>query len=466
MPAVERVLQTPALRRLAAIHGRPATTDAVRGVLAGWRDALAAGGPAGEAPSDAAIAEEAGRRLAGAARATLVPVFNLTGTLLHTNLGRAPLPPEAIEAVSAIAAGASNLEYDLERGKRGERDCHIAPLVERLTGAEAAMVVNNNAAALLLTLNTLARNKEVIVSRGELIEIGDGFRLPDIMARAGCRLREVGTTNRTRLADYADAIGPRTALLLKVHMSNYVIEGFTAAADTPELAALAREHGLPLVTDLGSGALVDLEPYGLAHEPTVAEALKGGASIVTFSGDKLLGGPQAGILAGERALMVKLRRNPMHRALRCDKMTLAALAALLRLYRDPERLARRLPALALATRPTAELRGLAPRLSAALGEALGDRAEITVEEASCQIGSGALPREAIASVALVLRPCGPKRGAGARLERLSAAFRALPKPVIGRVRKGALWLDLRGLDDEDGFVAQLARLAASRETDD
>jgi L-seryl-tRNA(Ser) seleniumtransferase len=385
-------------------------------------------------------------RLQNEAQPSLRPVFNLTGTVLHTNLGRAPLPEEAIEAMAAVARAAANLEYDLEDGKRGERDTHAEKLVCELSGAEAATVVNNNAAAVLLVLNTLARGKEVPVSRGELIEIGGSFRLPDIMARSGCRLREVGTTNRTHLRDYEEAIGPKTGVVLKAHTSNYAIQGFTASVAEPDLARLCADRGVPLVVDLGSGALLDLARFGL-REPTVRETLAHGADLVTFSGDKLLGGPQAGIVAGRAALVAKIRKNPLKRALRVDKLTLAALGALLRLYADPERAARRIPALRLLARPADEIRAQAERISEVLKKHLpGD---IQVVACESEVGSGAAPTAHLASYGVALRP---------GTSHLAARLRALPVPVIGRLQDGALILDLRTLEDEAAFVGQLTRL--------
>lgn len=460
VPSVDRVIRLAALRPLIEVHGRAVVTTAARAALAELRQALADEGEAAldEAGDDAVVARIADH-VAAMVAPTLAPVFNLTGTVLHTNLGRAPLPIEAIEAVAAVAKGASNLEFDLKTGRRGDRDDHLESWLCRLTGAEAATVVNNNAAAVLLTLNSLALRKEVPLSRGELIEIGGAFRMPDIMKRAGCKLIEVGTTNRTHLADYAGAICARTALVMKVHTSNYAVEGFTAAVEVPELARLADEKGLALVVDLGSGMLVPLERYGLPHEPTAGEILAQGADIVTFSGDKLLGGPQAGIIAGRADLIARIRRNPMKRAMRVDKMTIAALAAVLRLYADPERLAERLPALRLLARPVEDIEAVASRLRPVLAGPLAEIAAVEIVSCQSQIGSGALPVDRLPSVALSIRPAAAKRGAGTVLRRLTQAFRALPVPVIGRVQDGALILDLRCLEDEATFVDQIGLLA-------
>ena len=460
VPSVDRVIRLAALRPLTEVHGRAVVTIAARTALAELRQALADEGEAAlTGAGDDAVVARIADHVAAMVAPTLGPVFNLTGTVLHTNLGRAPLPIEAIEAMAAVAEGASNLEFDLKTGRRGDRDDHLESWLCRLTGAEAATVVNNNAAAVLLTLNSLALRKEVPLSRGELIEIGGAFRMPDIMKRAGCKLIEVGTTNRTHLADYAGAISARTALVMKVHTSNYAVEGFTAAVEVSELAGLADEKGLALVVDLGSGMLVPLERYGLPHEPTAAETLAQGADIVTFSGDKLLGGPQAGIIAGRADLIARIRRNPMKRAMRVDKMTIAALAAVLRLYADPERLAERLPALRLLARPVEDIEAAASRLQPVLAGPLVDIAAVEIVPCQSQIGSGALPVDRLPSVALSIRPAAAKRGAGARLRRLTQAFRGLPVPVIGRVQDGALILDLRCLEDEATFVDQIGLLA-------
>ena len=433
-----------------ATYGRSLVVDAVRTTLAERRRYdLAA--------TVASIIEECAALLAHEMQPSQRRVFNLTGTVLHTNLGRAPLPEEAITAAVDAMRHPTTLEYKIETGKRGERDDHVAGWLMQLTGAEGALAVNNNAGALVLTLNTLAEGRETIVSRGELIEIGGSFRLPEIMARAGTKLREVGTTNRTHLADYAAAIGPETGLILKAHTSNYVVQGFTAAAPAAKLAALAREHAIPFVEDLGSGSLVDFERWGLPHEPTVTEALAQGADLVTFSGDKLLGGPQAGLVVSRAELIRRLARNPLKRALRLDKIRLAALEAVLRLYADPDRLAQRLPVLRLLARPQDEIKALGERLLPTVERVLQDIAEVTLVQTKSQIGSGALPVSLLPSAALALRP-RPQRS-GAAVETLARALRTLPIPVIGRIEMGRVLLDLRCLEDEDSFLEQLGTIA-------
>jgi L-seryl-tRNA(Ser) seleniumtransferase len=351
------------------------------------------------------------------------------------------------------------LEFDIGEGARGERDDHVRGLLRELTGAEDAAIVNNNAGAVLLVLSTFGGGREAIVSRGELIEIGGSFRLPDIMARAGARLVEVGTTNRTHLEDYEQAITESTGLILKAHTSNYLIQGFTKSVPAPELAALARSHKLPFVHDLGSGALVDLARYGLRPEPTVKESLEEGADLVTFSGDKLLGGPQAGIIAGRKDLVARVAKNPMKRALRIDKIRLAALEAVLKLYRDPDRLAETLPTLRYFNRPKMEIAQAAARLREPIAAGLGSAFTVAVADCTSQIGSGALPLETLPSSGIAITPAD-RKGAGRRLEALISAFRSLPTPVVGHVKDGALTLDLRCLDDEALFLAQLPQLQA------
>ncbi|NIX77487.1 L-seryl-tRNA(Sec) selenium transferase [Microvirga terricola] len=448
LPSVDQMLRQPLIAALIDDHGRQAVTGAVRDALANARDALRSGA---SIHVDTIIAD-VHDLLADRQRATLRPVFNLTGTVLHTNLGRAVLAEEAIAAALAAMRDPVALEFDLETGTRGERDDHVRDLICELTGAEDATIVNNNAAAVLLVLNTLALGKEAVVSRGELIEIGGAFRMPEIMERAGAKLREVGTTNRTHARDYTGALSAETGLVLKVHTSNYRIEGFTAEVSARELAAIVHDKGIHLVNDLGSGTLVDLSHYGLAKEPTVREAVADGADLVTFSGDKLLGGPQAGFIVGRKDLIAAINRNPMKRALRVDKIRLAACEATLKLYRDPDRLAERLPTLRLLARSVAEIEAQAQRLAPPLHRAVAGH--VTVEIVSCQsqIGSGALPLETLPSAGLALTP----PGGGKALEALSRAFRDLPKPIIGRVERGALIFDLRSLSDEADFICNLA----------
>ncbi len=462
LPAVDRVLRFPALQLLIIQHGHTAVVRAVRTVLAQMRQFMLQGAvlPA-DAVQETALATGVQQRLEADLRPSLRRVINLTGTVLHTNLGRAQLPEEAVNAVKIAMAQPSNLEFDLARGERGDRDVHVEDLLCEITGAEAATVVNNNAAAVLLMLNSLASRKEVIVSRGELIEIGGSFRIPEIMTRAGCRLREVGTTNRTHLADFEQAIGPRSGMLLKVHASNYIIQGFTAAVPEGELCELARSHDLPFGIDLGSGTLVDLGQYGLPREPMPQDALGKGADLVTFSGDKLLGGPQAGIIVGRAELVKRIKRNHLRRALRVDKMTLAALGAVLRLYLEPEKLIERLPTLRLLTRPLAEIETLCRRIEPAFGQAVKNIAEVSIVACHSQIGSGALPVERLPSAGLALVPIHRGRREGAELRKMAAAFRALPVPVIGSISDGALRFDLRCLENEQEFTGQLPQLHAN-----
>jgi L-seryl-tRNA(Ser) seleniumtransferase len=455
---VDDVLRTPAGTLASARFGHAATVGAIRKTVAAARDAVRSGViPGADA---AAIAAEALQRLEREDAPSLRRVYNLTGTVLHTNLGRAVLSEAAIAAAVDAMRSAVALEFDVGGAARGARDDHVRGLVCELTGAEDATVVNNNAAAVLLVLNTLAGGREAIVSRGELIEIGGSFRLPDIMARAGARLVEVGTTNRTHLEDYSQAIGADTGAILKAHTSNYLIQGFTKSVPAPELAALARDRKVPFVSDLGSGALVELGRWGLKPEPTVRAALAEGVDLVTFSGDKLLGGPQAGMIAGRSDLVARVAKNPMKRALRLDKIRLAALEATLKLYRDPARLAETLPTLRWFVRPRAEIAAAAARLREAVAVAVGSGYNVAVAECASQIGSGALPLETLPSAGIAVSPVG-RKGAGTRLEALAAGLRSLPIPVIGRIEDGALVLDLRCLDDEAGFVAQLGALRAA-----
>jgi L-seryl-tRNA(Ser) seleniumtransferase len=461
LPSVDRLLNDERIVALVARYGRPLVVETIRGGLDHARAELPDAGPT-FVFDDSRFIGECARELAATTARSLKRVFNVTGTVLHTNLGRAVMPRCAAEAVMEAMTQPANLEFDLGGAARGERDSHIERWLVKLTGAEAAIVVNNNAAAVYLVLNALGVKKEVIVSRGELIEIGGAFRIPDIMARSGAKLREVGTTNRTHLKDYAEAIGPRTAALMKVHTSNYVIHGFTASVAEAELATLAHDNALPFVVDLGSGMLVDLAEYGLPHEPTPREALAQGADVVTFSGDKLLGGPQAGLIVGRKDLIARIRKNPMKRALRVDKMTLAALEAVLALYANPARLKEELPTIRHLTREARDIDEQAQRILPAVQSSLRGAAAARVVTCSSQIGSGSLPVDSLPSAGIAIEVSGKNRGSAA--QRIAGAFRALPVPVIGRVTEGAFLMDLRCLDDEATFIAQLEALEAAKLT--
>ena len=436
-------------------HGHQAVTKAVRAHLSLVREQLQLGKIADVATDSVLSAVR--QALNGLNHSSLVPVFNLTGIVLHSNLGRATLAESAITAMAEVASGASTLEYDIAQGRRGDRDSHIEAILSELTGAEAATVVNNNAAAVLLTLNTLALNKSVPVSRGELVEIGGSFRVPDIMSRSGCRLVEVGTTNRTHLADYADAIDGDTALLMRVHTSNYRIEGFTKAVPESELAHLAAQHDIPFIVDMGCGNLIDLKKLGLPHEATAQDTLKNGADLVVFSGDKLLGGPQAGIIAGKKSLVGQIKKNPIKRALRLDKVTLAALEATLQLYRNPDALTSQLPTLRLLTRSEGDVQLQAERLCGPVANALDKNFKVEIASVSSQIGSGSFPVEVLPSAGLVITS---KTGEDAELRALDRRMHELPKPIIGRISNGALILDLRCLapDQEPHFLEQFKDL--------
>ncbi|MDR2991033.1 MAG: L-seryl-tRNA(Sec) selenium transferase [Burkholderiaceae bacterium] len=459
LPAVDRLLRLNALAALTAKHGHTLVAAAARTVLDARRAAARTGNLPRQAAAPEALAAAVAARVQERLQPRLRTVHNLTGTVIHTNLGRAPLADAAIAHVAALMRGANNLEYDLTSGARGERDGIVEDLLCELTGAQAAAVVNNNAAAVLLTLTALARRKEVIVSRGELIEIGGAFRLPDVMTSAGVKLVEVGATNRTHPADYEHAIGARTALLMKVHTSNYTVQGFTCAVAEAELARIAHAHGLPLVSDLGSGALLDMAAHGLPRESLPQDMLRAGVDVVTFSGDKLLGGPQAGLIVGRQDLVERIRRHPVKRALRLSKLPLAALEATLLLYRRPERLAQDLPTLRLLTRPLAAIEAMARTVQAPLAQALAPRYRVSVAAMQGQIGSGALPVERLPSCGLAIEPA-VQRGAGRALQALAAALRALPAPVIGRIAEGRLLLDCRCLEDPAALSAQWPALRA------
>ena len=459
LPSVDALLRSPDTVQMLERHGRVAVTNSIRQELSARRSTKQVHR---DGDDMASILQAIDQRLTVLATPSLRRVFNLTGTVIHTNLGRAPMAEVAVEAMNDAARFPANLEYDLKTGKRGDRDTHVEGLICRITGAEAATVVNNNAAAVLLVLSALARRKEVIVSRGELIEIGGSFRIPDIMKSAGCKLVEVGTTNRTHAADFESAISPKTAMIMKVHMANYRIDGFVAEVPEADLTDIAHAHELPCAIDLGSGTLIDFSSLGLPDEPTPQSAIANGADLVTFSGGKLLGGPQAGIICGRADLIKKLKKNPMKRALRLDKVTLAGLAATLQLYRDPDRLTQRLPVLHLLSRDVDQIRAQASRLLLEFQKHLEGLATVTTQNCLSQIGSGSLPVDRLPSVSLSITPATEQRAKGRAVADMAAAFRALPIPIIGRLSDGALLLDLRCLEvaEENALLEQLHSFAS------
>ena len=451
IPATDRLLREPRIHAVAERFGHTATVEMLRLLQDEARCAIQAENALPAWCS--AWEQEVEQRLDEKAQSALRPVINLTGTVLHTNLGRAQQAEEAVAAVVQAMQAPVTLEYDLDGAGRGHRDRALAELLCQLTGAEDACIVNNNAAAVLLMLAATASGKEVVVSRGELVEIGGAFRIPDVMRQAGCTLHEVGTTNRTHAKDYRAAVNENTALLMKVHTSNYHIEGFTKTVEEAELAAIGRELNIPVIADLGSGSLVDLSLYGLPKEPMPQEMIAAGVSLVSFSGDKLLGGPQAGIIVGKRELIAQLQQHPLKRALRADKMTLAALEATLRLYLHPEKLADRLPTLRLLTRDAASIRAQAELLLPRIAPCYPDF-DVRIEPCQSQIGSGSLPVDRLPSEALTFTP---RDGRGSHLEALSSRWRGLPAPVIGRIYDGRMWLDLRCLEDEERFLEMLLK---------
>jgi L-seryl-tRNA(Ser) seleniumtransferase len=457
LPAVDELLRQPVIAEAVGTFPRSLVVRAVRNVLDRIRRAILSDQSSGVSRLDeAALIQEILAEAEGLAAYTLQRVVNGTGIIVHTNLGRSLLCQEALERLQLIGSGYSNLEYDLEAGSRGSRYVHAEAILREITGAEGALVANNNAGAVLLVLNTLAQGREVVVSRGELVEIGGSFRIPDVMTRSGARLREVGCTNRTHLEDYRAAIGPETALLLKVHASNYQISGFTAEVDLATLVALGRAHNLPVMDDLGSGCFVDLSRFGLRGEPLVQDSVRSGADVITFSGDKLLGGPQAGIILGRKEIVERLRKSPLTRALRVDKFTLAALEATLRLYRDEETAVRAIPTLRMIAIEVEILATRAQSLADRIRMAVGSGAEVAVVDGASQVGGGALPVQTLPSKLVALTS---RRLSAARLE---ANFRGNQPPIIGRVEQERFLLDVRTLQlgDDEVIVAAAARLLA------
>jgi L-seryl-tRNA(Ser) seleniumtransferase len=443
LPAIDKLLATPALANQLETQPHALVVEAAQTIVAALRrqilDESAALPDLHFDRVAAMVAEEVAHR----ARPSLRRVVNVTGTLLHTNLGRAPLCDAALTAIAETARGYSNLEYDLDRGQRGKRFRHVEALICQLTGGEAATVVNNNAGAVMLCLAALAAGRTALVSRGELIEIGGSFRIPEIMAASGVRLVEVGTTNKTHLADYQRAIDTETALILKVHTSNYRILGFTEAVSGDDLAALGRQHGLPVLEDLGSGLLFDLSSFGLPREPTVGDALKTGIDLLTFSGDKLLGGPQAGIIVGKSAVIETVRNHPMARALRIDKLTLAALEATLRLYRDPQQALQRIPTLAMLAQTETTLKARCEALLPQLLAGCGDQVAAEIVPTTATVGGGALPLAELAGWAVALTP------QELSLQTLTSRLRQADPPVVGRIQDDRFLIDPRTLSSDD-----------------
>ena len=457
LPAVDKLLKTPQGEQFVVEFGHSATVNVCRDLLQQAREHIKRHEnlPHFLQTTDATF-QYIHQQLLLQQQVNIKSVHNLTGTVLHTNLGRALWSPAAQQAALDAMLGNVALEYDLAAGERSHRDNYISDLLQQLTGAEAACVVNNNAAAVLLMLATFAQGKEVIISRGELIEIGGAFRIPDIMAQAGCKLVEVGTTNRTHLKDYRNAINENTAFLMKVHSSNYQICGFTHSVDEQELAELGKEFGIPVITDLGSGALIDLKQFDLPEEPTVQEKLQHGLDLISFSGDKLLGGPQAGIIVGKKALIQQLQAHPLKRVLRCDKVTLAGLEATLRLYLQPEKITEKLTALHLLTQPVDQLQAQAEQLKERLENRLNADYVVAIEPSEAQVGSGSQPLARIPSISVTIAPATEKMPT--KTTALFARLLALPQPVIGRIERDKIWLDLRSLANLERLLNTLEAL--------
>ncbi len=446
IPSVDEVLERDGAKELVGRYPRAAVVKAIQTVLDEYRkrvlshDFSDSGASQPILDLSAIFLEEKVEQLT---KPRLRKVINATGVVIHTNLGRSLLAEEAVEAIAEVSRSYSNLELDLATGQRGSRYAHVREILCDLTGAESAVVVNNNAAAVLLTLSTLARGKEVIVSRGELIEIGGAFRIPDVIERSGARLVEVGTTNKTRLRDYENATGPETAVLLKVHTSNYRIVGFTEDVTLKELVDLGARLKLPVINDLGSGSLVDLSPFELEREPTVGEAVAAGADVVTFSGDKLLGGPQAGVIVGTKATLEAIEKNPLNRALRIDKLTLAGLEATLRLYVDERKATDKIPTLRMLTLPLERISERAEKLAQMLDEVLGDDSRVSIEEVVSQVGGGALPLQFLPSRAVALQP------SGVSAQELAERLCQLKVPIIARIQQDKVLLDVRTIREDE-----------------
>ena len=455
IPSVHKILQLPEIRKLVADFGQKIISEVIRQVQEEFRnDLIESGGNLNIRLSESLFVEKAQEKLSTMTQSSIKPLLNLSGTILHTNLGRALLPKEAVNAMTEVATQASNLEFDVQKGGRDNRDEHVEEDLCYFTGSEAACIVNNNAAAVMLVLNTLARRKEVIISRGELVEIGGLFRLPDIMKTAGCKLKEVGTTNRTYLKDFEEEVSLRTGLIFKAYTSNYNMSGFTKEVSETDLVGLGEEKSIPFVVDLGSGSLISFKDHNLTIDSIPLRKIRSGVHLVTFSGDKLVGGPQCGIIAGRKDLIAKINKNPMKRAMRCDKITISALSAVLKLYRRPEKAKKSIPTLRLIFRSKTEIKSVADRVLPLLKSHFNDAVILQVADCHSQVGSGSLPDRYLPSAGISIR-FKTKKSEHKRLNDLANTFRSLPLPIIGRIHENALIFDFRCLEDEKLFINQL-----------
>ncbi len=455
IPSVHKILDLPDIRKLVTNFGQQLISEVVRQVQEDFRsDLIESGGKLNISITEGLFVEKIQENLSRLTQSSIKPLLNLSGTILHTNLGRALLPKEAVEAMTQVATQASNLEFNVEKGGRDNRDEHVEEDLCHFTGSEAACIVNNNAAAVMLILNTLARRKEVIISRGELVEIGGLFRLPDIMKAAGCKLKEVGTTNRTYLKDFEDEVSVRTGLIFKAYTSNYNISGFTKEVRETDLVRLGKEKGVPFVVDVGSGSLTSFKDDNLTIDATPLRKIQSGVHLVTFSGDKLIGGPQCGIIAGRKDLIAKINKNPMKRAMRCDKITISALSAVLKLYRRSERAKKSIPTLRLIFRSKTEIKSVADRILPLLKSHFNESVILQVIDCYSQVGSGSLPGRYLPSAGVSIR-FKTKNSEHKRLNGLANTFRSLPLPIIGRIHENSLIFDFRCLEDEKLFINQL-----------
>ena len=459
IPAVHEIQKISEVQNLINIHGLSLVTQAIRITQKEFRELLLSSGTSkNKKIKNLEFLNQLKKNLSLITNDSLQRVFNLTGTVLHTNFGRALLPKEAINSIKQIASEPSNLEYDILNNKRGDRDSHIDERLCRLIGAEACTIVNNNAAAVVLVLNSLAKRKEVLISRGELIEIGGSFRLPEIMKSAGCKILEVGTTNRTHFEDFENAIGKKSAMIFKAHKSNFYVEGYTSEVEEKEIVKLSKKNGIPFMIDLGSGSLIDLKYMGITKVQSPADTLAKGVDLITFSGDKLLGGPQCGIIAGRKDLITKIKKNPLKRALRCDKMTIAAFSTLLKLYENPERAKLEIPTLRLLNRKETDIYKVAEKLYPSIKSKISNIAEVKIIKCKSQIGSGSLPVELLPSYGVEISAKNLKRNSNKLLQSISKKFRELPIPVIGRLSKNSLIFDCRCLEDTTLIIKQLEKI--------